>query len=125
MLRSQEEQIENFMQQFSEAFYEGSPPITPPKNWREVFNLLTRAIKTIPKTKKIVLFFDELPWLVTPNSKLLQSLTYIWNQHWSDDGRVKLIVCGSSSSWIIKKLLKIKVGCIIVSPKQSISVLLH
>ena len=52
MLRSQEEQIENFMQQFSEAFYEGSPPITPPKNWREVFNLLTRAIKTIPKSKK-------------------------------------------------------------------------
>jgi hypothetical protein len=54
----------------------------------------------IPRNKKIILFFDELPWMATRRSRLLQNLDYYWNQYWSDDGRIKLIICGSSTSWI-------------------------
>ncbi|MSP53475.1 MAG: AAA family ATPase, partial [Gammaproteobacteria bacterium] len=71
---------------------------------------LTNAIQNTPKQKKVVLFFDELPWMATKNSKLLQSLDYYWNQHWSKDKRIKLIICGSSAAWIIQKVIKNKGG---------------
>lgn len=35
----------------------------------------------ITASKKIVLFFDELPWLATPKSRLLQTIDYYWNRY--------------------------------------------
>ena len=77
-----------------------------PKNWNQAFLTLSQAIKTVANDKKIVIFLDELPWMATQNSKLLNVLEYQWNQYWSDDARIKLIVCGSSSSWIVNKIIK-------------------
>src|SRR3990167_6582515 len=99
------EQIRNFIQQVSAVFY-GNAPLAVPKNWNDAFATLQHAIRQQPKNKKIILFFDELPWMATRNSRLLETLEYQWNQHWSDDNRIKLIACGSSSSWIVKKLIK-------------------
>jgi hypothetical protein len=48
--------------------------------------------------------------MATKNSKLLQNLDYYWNQHWSQDSRIKLIVCGSSASWILDKIIHNKGG---------------
>ena len=53
----------------------------------------------------LVIFMDEFPWMATQNSKLLQTLDYYWNQYWSKDSRIKFIVCGSSASWIINKIV--------------------
>ncbi len=61
-------------------------------------------------SKKIILFFDELPWLATKRSLLLQNLDYFWNTKWSRMPQVKLIVCGSSASWIINNLINAKGG---------------
>lgn len=101
-------QLENFMRQVSETFY-GGAILAPPKNWGEAFRLLTKAIETCPKTK-IILFLDELPWMDTKNSKLLQHLDYYWNLHWSNNPKVKLVICGSSASWIIKKIIRHRGG---------------
>ncbi|ETR68115.1 MAG: hypothetical protein OMM_04753 [Candidatus Magnetoglobus multicellularis str. Araruama] len=60
--------------------------------------------------KKIILFFDELPWLATRRSGLLQALDYEWNTEWSQIDTLKLIVCGSASSWILDKLINDKGG---------------
>jgi len=104
------EQINHFTDEISEVFYKGIK-LQATKSWDETFKLLTRAIKEqAPKDKKIVLFFDELPWMATKNSRLLQALDYYWNQHWSNDGRILLIVCGSSASWIVKKIINNKGG---------------
>lgn len=99
------EQIQHFTEQIGKAFLHGIVPQIG-KNWDETFKTLTEAISHVPSDKKIVLFFDELPWMATRNSKILQSIDYYWNQHWSDDHRIKLIVCGSSASWIIHKIIK-------------------
>ncbi len=56
------------------------------------------------------LFLDELPWMVTPKSGLLQAIDYYWNRYWSHNNYIKLIVCGSSASWIIKKIINNKGG---------------
>jgi len=104
-----EEQIAHFTEAMGSAFFGGVTP-RGGANWPKTFETLTKAIQGVPKPKKIVLFFDELPWMATKNSRLLQSLDYYWNHHWSNDTRVKLIVCGSSASWIVKKIINSKGG---------------
>ena len=106
---TREEQLIQFNEQISQVFYDGLS-LTTPKSWREAFKVLTQAIAKQSKNKKLLLFFDELPWMDTPKSRLLQNLDYYWNQHWSNDDRIKLIVCGSSASWIVKKIINNKGG---------------
>ncbi len=103
------EQIKNFTDQLANAFYKGAA-LSPGKNWRSALRQLTKAIDSVDKNKKIILFFDEFPWMVTKNSRLLQMLSYFWNEHWSGDKRIKLIICGSATSWIIKKIIHNKGG---------------
>lgn len=102
-------QIRHFTAQISRVFYNGIN-LEASKNWDKTLELLTKAIDSSDKNKKIVLFFDEFPWMVTRNSNLLQDLDYYWNQHWSDNNRVKLIICGSSASWIIDNIVNNKGG---------------
>ena len=102
-------QLERFAQEIGTAFYKGTS-IKVPNDWMHGLEVLTQAIQQQPKNKKIVLFFDELPWLATPKSGLIQAIEYFWNRHWAHDSRIKLIVCGSSASWIIKKIIKNHAG---------------
>jgi AAA+ ATPase superfamily predicted ATPase len=106
---SMAEQIAHFAKQIGNVFY-GGAKLKPGKNWDESLEILTEAINNAPQKQKIILFFDELPWMATKNSRLLQNLDYYWNQYWSNDKRLKLIICGSSASWIINKIIKSKGG---------------
>jgi AAA+ ATPase superfamily predicted ATPase len=102
-------QLERYTRVLSDVFYPGLSLKTP-STWMNAFEDLTQAIAKIPVTKKIVLFFDELPWLASRKSGVLQALEYFWNRYWVDDKRLKLVVCGSSSSWIIDKIIKNRAG---------------
>lgn len=106
---SRAKQLLHFTQQIGKVFY-GGVSLAVPHNWDGAFNTLTEAINKQAKNKRIILFFDELPWMATKKSMLLQELDYYWNQHWSNDKRIKLIVCGSSASWIIHKIINNKGG---------------
>lgn len=82
-----------------------------PKTWIDAFELLKVLINNSPSGKK-VLFIDELPWMDTPKGNLIGALENFWNG-WATARREKdivLIVCGSATSWISKKLLKDKGG---------------
>lgn len=103
------EQISNFTDQISLIFHRGTP-IQEEKNWKETFKLLSKELDAIPKKKKIILFLDELPWMATQHSHFLENLDHYWNQFWSEDPRIKLIICGSSASWIIKKIINQRGG---------------
>ncbi|MFK7983775.1 MAG: ATP-binding protein, partial [Saprospiraceae bacterium] len=52
----------------------------------------------------------EMPWLDTPKSGFVSALEYFLNQHGSKMNYVLLVACGSTASWIKKKLLKSKGG---------------
>lgn len=106
---AKKKQLTHFIGQISTVFY-GGIPLSVPQQWDDAFDLLTKAMAQVPKNKKIVLFFDEIPWMATRKSHLLESLDYYWNQFWSNDGRIKLIICGSSASWIIQKVIHNKGG---------------
>lgn len=103
------EQIENFSDRIGETFYHGAK-LRKQHNWKEVFQALNQAIEQSDKNKKIVLFIDEIPWMATAKSNFLQNIDYFWNQYWSINPKIKLIICGSSASWIINKIIKNRGG---------------
>ncbi len=100
-------QLRHFTTALLEAFPPGLP-IKEPASWEEAFNYLNTSLQKT--TGKVVIFLDELPWLATRKSGLLDALAYYWNQHWAYMPELKLIVCGSSASWIINKILDNKGG---------------
>lgn len=102
-------QLKEFAKQIGNAFYQ-SPSIVPQKNWFDTFEDLTDAINEVPKDQTVVLFFDEFPWMATPRSKILVALELYWNRYWVFDKRIKLIICGSSTSWIINNIINNKGG---------------
>lgn len=79
-----------------------------PLSWLDAFEQLTAAVKHAKG--KVVLFFDEFPWMATKKSQLLQAIDYYWNRYWVDNPAIKLIICGSAASWIIENILNNKGG---------------
>jgi len=80
---TQKEQLENFSEEFSKTFYDGMP-IQPFTSWKAAFKALTSILEKQGRGKKIILFLDELPWMATPRSGLLEALDHIWNNTWVD-----------------------------------------
>lgn len=102
-------QIAHFTERLSETF-SGGLPVAPGSNWDAAFKMLKDAMSHVTPNKKIVLFFDEFPWMATKNSRLLQTFDYYWNQYFSTDSRINVIICGSSASWIINKIINNRGG---------------
>lgn len=103
-------QLNNFTIEFNEVF-SASNPIEEPENWFTAFNLLRGKIQLIKtKNEKIILFFDELPWLATAKSGFLQALEHCWNRYLCDINNVVLIVCGSAVTWMIDNIIHNKGG---------------
>lgn len=103
-----EEQLLIFKEGFQKTFYPNIPVETP-KSWREAFLLLTREIERQTQ-KKMIVFLDELPWLSTPRSGLMQQLDHFWNTDWMRQNHLILILCGSAASWILDNLVHAKGG---------------
>lgn len=72
-----------------------------PKNWLSAFNLLRNCLDVLPKNEKIVLFFDEFPWLDTQKSDFLSSFEWFWNDWGCAQNNLVCIVCGSATSWMV------------------------
>lgn len=106
-----QQQIENFITALSQTFYDGIP-MQNPGSWKEAIKLLHIQIMKYEKkkSKKMVVFLDELPWLVTKRSDLLQVLDYYWNCYWSTNRNFILVVCGSAASWMLDHLINARGG---------------
>ncbi len=106
------EQLDEFKKEIVRVFYSNlkMTKLEAPKNWLAAFEMLQEAITLFGGHKKIALFFDEFPWMAQRKSKLLHALDYYWNRYWSSQKNIKLIICGSAASWIIKNILNHKGG---------------
>jgi AAA+ ATPase superfamily predicted ATPase len=103
------QQLNNFRTELGDAFYAGEKQILP-ENWQEAFDQLRKTVQKIPTDEKIILFFDELPWLASRRSGILSALEHVWNRYLSRLDNLILIVCGSSASWMINKVIYNKGG---------------
>lgn len=79
------------------------------ESWEKVFSLLDDFIQKSKDKRKIV-FLDELAWMDTPQSGFLTAFESFWNDWMSGRKDVTLIVCASSSSWIVNKVIHNKGG---------------
>jgi hypothetical protein len=96
-------QLVNFGVKLSE--YEGTAQPKIPADWQSAFLLLKTHLRTLDKRKKHVIFIDELPWVETPKSGFLQMLAHFWNDYLSKEPHFILVICGSATSWVIKKVV--------------------
>ncbi len=102
---STKQQLRNFYTTFCEAF-KAPEDKKRPNDWLDAFDMLRKAVELQPKSKNVILFFDEFPWLATKRSgPLLSAFEHLWNRYLSRMPNVKVIVCGSAASWMIKKIV--------------------
>ena len=99
------DQLLNFSYAMSDFFEEE----VLPKNWTEAFRMLSKAIEKQGEGVKII-FIDELPWLDTQKSKFISALEYFWNNWAYYRSDIKLIVCGSATSWMLDKIINARGG---------------
>lgn len=78
-------------------------------NWLTAFAELKRFINLQPEGKKVI-FLDELPWMDAPRSGFLSELESFWNGWASARKDIVFVVCGSATSWMVKKIIKNKGG---------------
>ena len=81
-----------------------------PKDWFEAFGQLEEFLETKREQDHIIIFIDELPWLDTPKSNFIRALELFWNSWASTRQGLKLVVCGSATTWMTNKLLGDKGG---------------
>ncbi len=96
-------QLTNFAIKLSE--YDGTYEPKTPKNWQMAFLQLKAFLKKLPTNKKQVIFIDELPWTYTARSGFIQLLAHFWNDYLSKETHFILVICGSATSWITKKII--------------------
>lgn len=105
-------QLHNFKEELEAVFYDGKP-IPPLDSWNTAFKTLATAIHATEKPQakqRVIIFLDELPWMATKKSGVVQALDYIWNTQLSKMPQVILAVCGSAASWMIDTLIQAKGG---------------
>ena len=103
------DQLQNFsakIDEFSKAIF----PTIVPLNWTEAFNKLKVYLTPIIEQQKAIIFFDEFPWIDSPKSNFLSCFEYFWNDWASKKENLKVIICGSAASWMIRKVILNKGG---------------
>lgn len=84
-------------------------PIAAPNNWMDAFRLLKNYLISLSGSKKKVVFLDEFPWMDSHKSGFLPAFEFFWND-WAVDQNITVIVCGSSTSWMLNNVVNNKAG---------------
>lgn len=96
-------QLVNFSVKLAE--YDGTLEPKIVENWQFAFIRLKAYLQTLEKHQKQVLFIDELPWVATARSGFVQLLAHLWNDYLSKEKHFLLVICGSATSWITRKII--------------------
>ncbi len=78
---------------------------SPLDNW---FAAFARLAKVLNPREKTVLLIDEISWMGKYDFAFTGELKYAWDNRFSKYPKLIVVLCGSVSSWIDKKILKSK-----------------
>lgn len=106
---SLKDQLYNFSLALKESMGIPVPP-APPRGWLEAFQQLSMHLEKMDGKGPRVVLFDELPWLSTPRSGFLQAFGHWWNISASRNPLIKVVICGSAASWIIRNIINDRGG---------------
>lgn len=71
------------------------------ERWTEFFQLLNE----VATQKNIVLYFEEVQWLANYQSNFFAELKPFWDDAWRHNPKLTLVLCGSSTSFIVKNIV--------------------
>ncbi len=75
-------------------------------SWMKLFARLQEGLQPhVDAGKLTVIFLDEIPCFDTQRSEFIPALDHFWNTWAAHHPNIKLIVCGSATSWIIKNII--------------------
>ena len=98
------------LESFREALRrQGLPKCKVLHTWISAFSALEDLLEAKGDGKKVV-FLDELPWFDTPRSGFLPAFEQFWNAWACLRKDILLVICGSATSWIVKKVLRSRGG---------------
>lgn len=78
-------------------------------SWDNAFKLLDQALESGRMKaggRPIVIFFDEFQWMCEMKTKLVALFKYHWDNHLSRHENAVFVLCGSVSSFIVKKVIQ-------------------
>lgn len=97
-----EDQMVSFNMSLRASGYEGKKVTC----WYEAFEALKEVVgKKAAQQDSVIIFIDELPCLDTLRSGLVKALDLFWNGWANRQSNVKLIVCGSATTWIVDNII--------------------
>ena len=95
-------QLTAFARQLAEQTHCDDSPLN---NW---FAAFARLAKTLNPREKTVLLLDEISWMGKYDVTFTGELKYAWDNRFSKNPKLIMVLCGSVSSWIDKRILKSK-----------------
>ena len=96
------DQLKHFHRSLTEQGIQG---VDIPESWLDAFYMLEDYLKSKDDGSRQLVFLDEIQWLDTPKSGFMTGLEAFWNGWACHRHNIMLIVCGSSTSWILDKLI--------------------
>lgn len=103
------DQLENFMLELKRVSLQKYSK--KPSSWLEAFSYLKRYLAQVRETKKKkVIFIDEFPWVDSMRSGFLPAFENFWNAYCTTRKDLIVVICGSSASYMIKKIIRNRGG---------------
>jgi len=103
------DQLENFMLELKRVSLQKYSK--NPSSWLEAFSYLKRYLAQVRETKKKkVIFIDEFPWVDSMRSGFLPAFENFWNAYCTTRKDLIVVICGSSASYMIKKIIRNRGG---------------
>ncbi len=100
------EQLDLFREELKRHGLVKCPRLT---SWIMAFSRLADLLEASAERRKVV-FLDELPWFDTPCAGFLRAFEAFWNGWASGRKDILLVVCGSATTWMLKKMLRARGG---------------
>ncbi|MFH0800247.1 MAG: ATP-binding protein [Pseudomonadota bacterium] len=73
-------------------------------SWIDILILLSEHLGK----KKTAVLMDEFQWMAAERDDLVSALKYVWDNHFQKKNNIHLILCGSISSFLVKKVIRSK-----------------
>jgi len=96
-----QDQLDHFSRLLAKHF---SIPVVQFSDWQEALDMLA----TLTKKGHYILFLDEISWMGGKDKDFPGKLKGVWDSQFKKNPKLKLILCGSVSSWIQENILQSK-----------------
>ncbi len=96
--QTNQDQLDHFMKKLSE---QTNIPYAQVKDWESAFTFLYQQTKS----KKVIILLDEISWMGRHDSDFAGKLKVAWDTQFKRNSNLRLVLCGSVSSWIQENIL--------------------